>query len=136
MCWFRAGKKRAFDFGEIAKRLLLRKPALKRFLHNVMHRHKKLQRQVSEDNCDSPMCWFRPGRQINDEGKKKEKRVMNMNSGERYFKTLTQKRASLTATGKKETSRKISVGRGSNVNKHRAAADSDYQTWKKEYVVD
>lgn len=98
MCWFR-GKKRSskMDGGE-GKR---RQQMLKKFLQGIKTLKNKNTRQVSEDGCESPMCWFRPGREAEDlENKKVPKYAREIHAIKEFMRREAARRFHLKATDK------------------------------------
>jgi len=61
MCWFRS-RRRNIKLTDMATR----KAAWRNLLQTVRELKENKARQASNNNkgCDSPMCWFRPGREV------------------------------------------------------------------------
>lgn len=70
MCWFRATGKRGEMMSQGAKELFVKRMALKRILKGIGDKRKREQADETKTGCNSPMCWFRAGREMDNNNDK------------------------------------------------------------------
>ena len=70
MCWFRATGKRREMMSQRQKGLFVKRMALKRILKGMKDKHKREQEGETKTGCSSPMCWFRAGREMDNNNDK------------------------------------------------------------------
>ena len=103
--WHRQQAGKVYGSTDVAKRMAV----ARRLLQGIEALRRKKAMQVYEDRCESPMCWFRPGRTVQDVDKEQGSNyAREVSAMKEFMKREAENRWQLKAAMNKITRKELS----------------------------